>query len=108
MRRSWSYAVVAGTFGLALGAATSASAQQPASEGHPSKWQANDKSLYDLVADGFMLVTAVYDNSHAAAESDPDVHYFLQKGNLLARCDFRKRGETSFYWCYQLAKPNTP
>ena len=102
MRRNWSSAVVAGLFGVAL--ATGALAQQPASEGHPHKWQANSKSLYDLVADGFKLVTAVYENSHATGESDPDVHYFLQKGTVLARCDFRKRGETSFYWCYQLTK----
>jgi hypothetical protein len=106
MRQGWCYAVTAGIVGLALGAG--ALAQQPASEGHPSKWQANDKSLYDLVADGFKLVTAVYDTSHATGESDPDVHYFLQKDKILARCDFRKRGDTSFYWCYQLAKPNTP
>jgi hypothetical protein len=95
-------AVLAGIIGLAL--STGALAQQPASEGHPSKWQANDKSLYDLIADGFKLVTAVYENSHAAGESDPDVHYFLQKDKVLARCDFRKRGDTSFYWCYQLSK----
>ena len=53
MRQGWCYAVTAGIVGLALGAG--ALAQQPASEGHPSKWQANDKSLYDLVADGFKL-----------------------------------------------------
>ena len=106
MQQGWCYAVTAGIVGLALG--TGALAQQPASEGHPSKWQANDKSLYDLVADGFKLVTAVYDSSHATGESDPDVHYFLQKDKTLARCDFRKRGDTSFYWCYQLAKPNGP
>jgi hypothetical protein len=104
MRRGGSYAVFAAILGLVVGFATGAVAQQPASEGHPSKWQANDKSMYDLVADGFKLVTVVYDSSHSARETDPDVHYFLQKGNVLARCDFRKRGETSFYWCYQLAK----
>jgi hypothetical protein len=102
MRRSWSYAMIAGLFSVVLAASALA---QPASEGHPHKWQATEKSLYDLVADGFKLVTAVYENSHATGESDPDVHYFLQKGNVLARCDFRKRGEISIYWCYQLNKP---
>jgi hypothetical protein len=117
MRCSWSYAVVAGVVGLALSGVPGlgpkivpgAFAQQAASEGHPHKWQANDKSLYDLVADGFKLVTAVYDTSQTGPQTDsPDVHYFLQKNNILARCDFRKRGETSFYWCYQLGKPNAP
>lgn len=103
MQQGRSCAVLAVIIGLALSAG--AWAQQPASEGHPSKWQANDKSMFDLVADGFKLVTAVYDSSRAAGESDPDVHYFLQKDKILARCDFRKRGDTSFYWCYQLSKP---
>ena len=102
MRHGWFYALAVGLVGLTLCAAP-AMAQQ-ASEGHPHKWQANDKSLYDLIADGYKLVTAVYDTSRAGSEADPDVHYFLQKDKTLARCDFRKRGETSFYWCYQLSK----
>ena len=77
---------------------------QPTSEGHPSKWQTIDKSLYDLVSDGYKLVTVVYDTSQTGQAAEPDVHYFLEKANAVARCDFRKRGETSFYWCSQLAK----
>jgi hypothetical protein len=77
---------------------------QPASEGHPSKWQTIDKSFYDLISDGFQLVTVAYDPSETEPKAEPDVHYFLAKGNVLAKCDFRKRGQTSFYWCYMLAK----
>lgn len=103
----WSGAAAAVAVGAMLGAAAEAMAQ-PASEGHPHKWQTTEKSLYDLVAEGYKLVTAVYEASRAGGETDPDVHYFLQKDKTVARCDFRKRGETSFYWCYHLAKPNTP
>ncbi|HTQ33662.1 MAG TPA: hypothetical protein VMI30_05795 [Stellaceae bacterium] len=77
---------------------------QPASEGHPSKWQVIDKSFYDLVTDGYKLVTVVYDSSQTGPGAEPDVNYFLEKGNVVAKCAFRKRHETSFYWCYQLAK----
>ena len=77
---------------------------QPTSEGHPSKWQTIDKSFFDLIADGYKLVTVAYDSSQTGQGAEPDVHYFLEKGTTLARCDFRKRGETSFYWCAQLAK----
>jgi len=99
--------VFAAIFGLLLGAAAGAQAQQPASEGHPSKWQVIDKSLYDVIADGYDLAAVVYDTAAAGPQTDtPDVHYFLQKSSDLVRCDFRKRGETSFYWCYQLTKAN--
>jgi hypothetical protein len=105
--RGWGfYAVVAGI--LALIPVAPAHAQtpvgQPTSEGHPHKWQTLDKSLYDLVSDGYKLVSVVYDSAATGATDTPDVHYFLEKGNVVAKCDFRKRGETSFYWCYQLAK----
>ena len=98
--------VAAGIFGLALGVAAQAQTPvgQPTSEGHPHKWQTTDKSLYDLVSDGYKLVTVVYDTAATGPTDTPDVHYFLEKGNTIAKCDFRKRGETSFYWCYQLAK----
>jgi hypothetical protein len=46
----------------------------------------------------------VYDSATTGQTDTPDVHYFLEKGTTLMRCDFRKRGETSFYWCFQLAK----
>jgi hypothetical protein len=107
MRRWVSYGVIAGIVGLALGggAAAQTPVGQPTSEGHPSKWQTTDKSLYDLVSDGYKLVSVVYDTAASGAQTEtPDVHYFLEKGNVLAKCDFRKRGETSFYWCFQLAK----
>ena len=26
------------------------------------------------------------------------------EGNIVAKCDFRKRDQTSFYWCSQLSK----
>src|SRR5947208_7195259 len=78
------------------------------SEGQPHKWEAvANKSMYDFVADGFELKAVAYDTSVMGPQSDmPDVHYFLQKGAELVRCDFRKRAETSYYWCYQLAKVN--
>jgi len=78
--------------------------QPPTSEGHPSKWQTLDKSFFDLVSDGYKLVTVVFDTSQTGPGAEPDVHYFLEKGTTVAKCVFRKRGETSFYWCYQLAK----
>jgi hypothetical protein len=105
MRRGLLYAASAA---LLLTAAGTAQAQtpagQPTSEGHPHKWQTSDKSMYDLVADGYRLITAVYDSAGTGPTSTPDVHYFLEKGNSLAKCEFRKRGDTSFYWCYLLAK----
>ncbi|HTW53458.1 MAG TPA: hypothetical protein VME45_16320 [Stellaceae bacterium] len=106
MRRLGVQAVIAVGLGLAMGIAAEAQTPvgQPTSEGHPSKWQSSDKSLYDLIDDGYTLVSVVYDTSETEPKAEPDVHYFLQKGNVLAKCDFRKRGQTSFYWCYQLAK----
>jgi hypothetical protein len=106
MRRWWYCAVVAGVLGLALGVAAQAQTpvSGPVSEGHPHKWQTTDKSLYDLVSDGYKIVTVVYDSAATGQTDTSDVHYFLEKGTTLMRCDFRKRGETSFYWCFQLAK----
>jgi hypothetical protein len=109
MRRGSSTMVLLAALGLLVGAASAARAQQQTSEGHPTKWQAIDKSMYDVIADGFALVTAVYDTSQTGPQTDnPDVHYFLQKGPQLIRCDFRKRDQTSFYWCFTLTKPNAP
>ena len=76
------------------------------SEGQPHKWEAApDKSMYDFVAEGFELKSVAYDNSVLGPQTDvPDVHYFLQKGADLVRCDFRKRDQTSYYWCFKLGK----
>jgi|SRR5579863_8957114 hypothetical protein len=106
MRRWWVKAVTAIIFACAFGIVAQAQTPvgQPTSEGHPSKWQTIDKSLFDLVSDGYTLVSVVYDTSETEPKVEPDVHYFLQKGNVVAKCVFRKRGQTSFYWCYQLAK----
>ena len=106
MRRWGIYIVIAGIIGLLTGAGTLAQTPiaQPTSEGHPHKWQTIDKSMFDLVSDGYKLVAVAYDSSQTGAGAEPDVHYFLEKGNIVARCDFRKRDTTSFYWCYQLAK----
>src|SRR6516164_1922347 len=100
-RRFWAVAV----FGLVLGGAASA---EPTSEGHPHKWLAVEKSLADFVADGFELRTVVYDTSETNPRAEPDVHYFLQKGTILVRCDFRKRDQSSIYWCYQLTVATQP
>ena len=105
--RFWGvFSVVVGVTGLSLGAGALAQTPvaQPTSEGHPSKWQTTDKSMFDLVSDGYKLVTVVYDTSQTGAGAEPDVHYFLEKANTVARCDFRKRDQTSFYWCSQLSK----
>ena len=105
MRRGLLYAASAALLVMAAGTASAQTpAGQPTSEGHPSKWQASDKSFFDLISDGYKLVTVAYDSSQTGAGAEPDVHYFLEKGNIVAKCDFRKRGETSFYWCYQLSK----
>lgn len=105
MRRGVVYAVSVVFLAMAAGSAPAQTpAGQPTSEGHPHKWQASDKSMYDLVADGYRLITAVYDTAATGPTSTPDVHYFLEKGTSLAKCEFRKRGDTSFYWCYTLAK----
>ena len=110
MRGYSSGLAVPGMVGLLLGAAPGALAQQaapePTSEGHPHKWQAIEKSLYDVLQDGYDLAAVVYDPSGTPQGQTPDVHYFLQKGGDLVRCDFRKREQTSFYWCYALTKPN--
>jgi hypothetical protein len=102
----------AGSVAGMLGAAPGAWAQQPAaeaaSEGHPHKWQVIDKSLYDVLQDGFDVAAVVYDTAGTGQSQTPDVHYFLQKGADLVRCDFRKREATSYYWCYALTKPGAP
>jgi hypothetical protein len=107
MWRWGTYGMIAGVVGLIFGI-VGASAQspvgQPTSEGHPSKWQTTDKSFFDLISDGYKLITVVYDTSQTGQGAEPDVHYFLEKGNIVARCDFRKRDQTSYYWCSQLAK----
>ena len=78
---------------------------QPSSSGHPHKWQAVEKSMADFLSDGFELKAVVYDGSESGPPPAlPDVHYFLQKKAQLARCDFRKRGAESIYWCAVLAK----
>jgi hypothetical protein len=99
MRRARTTLVFAAAVGLAAAAAA-----QPTSEGHPHKWVAIDKSLADVLADGFDVKAVAYDTSETAPGAEPDVHYFLQKGAQMVRCDFRKRGDASIYWCYQLAK----
>ncbi|HXP05403.1 MAG TPA: hypothetical protein VN808_14875 [Stellaceae bacterium] len=106
MWRWENYAAIAGIVGLLIGVGAQAQTPvaQPTSEGHPHKWQTTDKSLFDLVSDGYKLVSVVYDTSQTGAGAEPDVHYFLEKGNIVARCDFRKRDQASFYWCSQLAK----
>jgi hypothetical protein len=106
MRRWWLHVVMTIVVGAALGGVAQAQTPvgQPTSEGHPHKWQTIDKSLYDFVADGYSLVSVVYDPSETEPKAEPDVHYFLQKGTSVVKCDFRKRGQTSFYWCYVLAK----
>ena len=83
-------------------------AEEPASEGHPHKWQVIEKSLYEVLQDGFDVAAVVYDTAGIGQSQTPDVHYFLQKGADLVRCDFRKREATSYYWCYALTKPNAP
>ena len=100
------YAVTAAIVGLALGSNAQAQTPvaQPTSEGHAHKWQVIDKSMFDLVSDGYKLITVAYDASQTHAGAEPDVHYFLEKGSSVAKCDFRKRDTTSFYWCYVLAK----
>ena len=109
MRRGLLYAASAALLVMAAGTAPAQTpAGQPTSEGHPHKWQTTDKSMYDLVADGYRLITAVYDSAGTGTTGIPDVHYFLEKGNNLAKCEFRKRGDTSFYWCYLLAKAGGP
>jgi hypothetical protein len=94
-------------FGLTLTGPEVATAQAT-SEGHPHKWTAVEKSLADFVAAGFELKSVAYDTSETGPKAEPDVHYFLQKSTTLVRCDFRKRDQTSFYWCHQLAAPHTP
>jgi hypothetical protein len=81
-------------------------AAQPSSEGHPHKWDTVDKSMVDFLDQGFELKAVVYDTSEKGATPDlPDVHYFLQKKTQLVRCDFRKREETSYYWCAIMIRP---
>lgn len=93
--------------GLALIGMASARAE-PSSEGHPHKWEMVDKGLPDFLSDGFEVKAVIYDTAETGAKELPDVHYFLQKKAVLVRCDFRKRGEVSSYWCAQLSKPRGP
>ena len=60
----------------------------------------------DFLSDGFEVKAVVYDAAETGVKDLPDVHYFLQKKAQLVRCDFRKRGEVSSYWCAQLVKPH--
>ena len=80
---------------------------EQSSEGHPHKWETVQKGMPEFLNDGFDLKAVVYDTVETGAKPDlPDVHYFLQKKTQLVRCDFRKRGEVSTYWCAQLVKPH--
>jgi len=110
--RWWRCAAVAVVLAWSCGAVPDALAQkpaeEPASEGHPHKWQVIEKSLYEVLQDGFDVAAVVYDTAGIGQSQTPDVHYFLQKGADLVRCDFRKREATSYYWCYALTKPNAP
>jgi hypothetical protein len=109
MRRWLSYTALAGIAGFLWSSAAALAADEPKSEGHPHKWVVVEKSMYDLVSDGFDLITVAYDTSSVGPKMEPpDVHYFLQKEHEIARCDFRKREETSYYWCYMLSKPGAP
>ena len=85
----------------------STAASQPTSEGHPHKWDTVEKGMADFIADGFELKSVVYDSSESP-KGEPDVHYFLQKATQLVRCDFRRRDQTSYYWCAQLTMPRKP
>jgi hypothetical protein len=95
--------------GLLLNCAVVLCAEQ-LSEGQPHKWEVvSNQSLYDFLANGFELKSVAYDTSVLGPQSDsPDVHYFLQKRHDLVRCAFRKRDQTSYYWCYKLVKAHTP
>jgi hypothetical protein len=65
--------------------------------------------MYDFVANGLELKSVADDTSVLGPQSDsPDVHYFLQKRHDLVRCDFRRRDQTSYYWCYKLVKAYAP
>lgn len=110
MRDMWTRILVAG---CALITATPLCAQQlstgtpeQSSTGEPHKWEVvGNKSMYDFVSEGFELKAVAYDASALGPHTDsPDVHYFLQKNTDLVRCDFHKRDETSYYWCYKLGK----
>ena len=85
---------------------TAPSRAEPKSEGHPHKWETVDRSMADFLNDGFEVKSVVYDTAETGVKELPDVHYFLQKKAELVRCDFRKRGETSSYWCARLAAPH--
>jgi len=91
--------------GLLLNGGSGLRAEQ-LSEGQPHKWQVvANLSMHDFVADGFELKSVAYGTSVLGPQSDsPDAHYFLQQGHDLVRCDFRKRDQTSYYWCYKLVK----
>lgn len=81
-------------------------AAEPTSEGHPHKWETVEKGMVDFLDDGFELKAVVFDTSEKGGKTDPpDVHYYLQKSTQLVRCDFRKRDETSYYWCALLVRP---
>jgi hypothetical protein len=108
MRLHGSIMLLAVAVGLCFGEGVAALAQQPTSEGHPHKWVVVDKSLADLVAEGFELKAVIYDTAETGAQAEPDVHYFVQKGAALMRCDFRKRGDASVYWCSQLTAAGKP
>lgn len=89
--------------------AAPAARSQPTSEGHPHKWEIVQKSMADLIADGFELKSVAYDSSDTGVKpGEPDVHYFLQKRTELVRCDFRRRNQASYYWCARLTNPRNP
>jgi len=65
--------------------------------------------MYNFVANGIELKSVAYDTSALGPQiNSPDVHHVLQKQHDLFRCDFRKRDQTSYCWCYKLAKAHAP
>ena len=80
---------------------------EPVSEGYPHKWETVEQGMADFLAQGFELRSVVYEEARKDLNPDqPDVHYFLQKGKQLVRCDFRRRQETSYYYCARLVPPH--
>src|SRR5258707_9415047 len=76
------------------------------SEGQPHKWEVvSNQSMYDFVANGFELKSVAYDTSALGPQKRFAGRPLLSvETHDLVRCDFRKRNQTSYYWCYKLMK----
>jgi hypothetical protein len=68
-----------------------------------NQWQATDKTMFELVSNGYELKAVVLDGSKTSAQA-PDTLYYLQNGRQVAMCREGVRGGDHFVGCSALVR----